>query len=163
MAKKQKVTAKQLVERMRASQKAVDSGKLKGWPLQQAKNNVTSIRYRLKKLKSPKPVNVKTKKSSDPKIPLVTIKAKRKTKVAKSAPKHQFVQEQGFIPGFLKMMNMVKIEEMVAQKLFNEIKAQLEGLTAREVELAKVAEDINERMGAMQISFAGVRKAKKQA
>ena len=142
---------KDLLTQMTALQKKVDSGKIKG------KKSVFKARKKIASLK------FRAKKVSNSGIPLITIKAKRKTKVAKKAPKHQFVQEQGFIPGFLKMMNMVKIEEMVAQKLFNEIKAQLEGLTAREVELAKVAEDINERMGAMQISFAGVRKAKKQA
>ena len=115
--------------------KKIYSGEVKGKALRSTREKFNAV---MRDIRHAKPVKVKTKKTSAKgNIPLVTIKAKPKGRISKKAPKHQFVQEQGFIPGFLKMMNMVKIEEMVAQKLFNEIKAQIEGLSVQEVEAKK--------------------------
>lgn len=36
-----------------------------------------------------------------------------------------FVKEQGFLPSFLKGLDMVRIEEMVADRLFNELKGKI--------------------------------------
>lgn len=126
------------------TRKKIYSGGLKGKALKRARNKFNKLEREIRAFKK--------RSTSESGIPLITIKAKRKAKIAKKAPKHQFVQEQGFIPGFLKMMNMVKIEEMVAQKLFNEIKAQLEGLTVREVELQKVADELNAKMPTINVA-----------
>jgi hypothetical protein len=36
-----------------------------------------------------------------------------------------FVKEQGFLPSFLKGLDIVRIEEMVADRLFNDLKGQI--------------------------------------
>ncbi len=105
-------TKTDLMKQMKEVQKRIDGGKIKGKKkLSAARHKVASLKWRAKKL-------------ADTKIPLVTIVAK-KPAIPKRQAKHELVPGQGFLPTFLKQMDMVKIQELVAQKLYEDIKSQL--------------------------------------
>ncbi len=79
--------------------------------------------------------------------------------IKRRAPK--LVKGQGFLPNFLSQMSVVRIEEMIANQLFREIKAQLEGLSLQDSALKSLNRDIAARMPAVEISFPSERKGKK--
>lgn len=49
-------------------------------------------------------------------------KVAKTLKVSKGKASKKFDKNQGFIPGFLAQMNMVRVEELIADKVFNAIK-----------------------------------------
>lgn len=82
--------------------KKIDSGKLKGKALQAAKYRYYNLRYR----------------------------ANKKVK-AETSKRKQLLSKQAFLPEFLSQMSMVRIEELVAEKVFNEVKKTLVVKTTR--------------------------------
>ncbi len=83
--------------------KQIDAGMFKGAKLKSAKYRYYSLRYRAKK----KVTGAKAKRSSP------------------KPAAHKVSKEQGFLPNFLKNLDMVRVEELVAQKFFEEIKREI--------------------------------------
>jgi hypothetical protein len=82
------------------------SGKISGKKhIKAAKYKMYNLRYRANKVKAEKEVVVKKSQKIE------------KVKAKKVNP------GQGFLPGFLPQMNMVRVEELVADKLFKAIKS----------------------------------------
>lgn len=100
MAKKQ--SSQELMARAKANQKLVDSGKLSGAKLKQAKIRAAFFRWKAKKVKAEG-------------------RKKRLKTFIKRPAKHQIVKGQGFLPNFLIQMDMVKIEELISQKVFSSL------------------------------------------
>lgn len=93
--------------------KDLTSGKITGKKtIQAAKYKMYNLRYRASK------ANEKTEKVEEP---VVVKKAQKISKVKAKASKLAN-SDQGILPGFLPQMNIVRVEELVADKIFNAIK-----------------------------------------
>lgn len=90
----------QYAREARSVKKVIDSGKLKGKSLNNAKSKYHYLDRRAKGIVYERP----SKKSAAP---------RRK--------KHQVVKGQGFLPAFLNQMDVVKIEELVSERIFKAI------------------------------------------
>lgn len=103
------------------------SKKLKGKAAVKAKRRLSRIKRRLSKLKGRNAKANQMAKDTTKRLNRATKKAAPEIKrvlknIDKSKKKQAFNKDQGFIPGFLKQMNMVRVEELVADKLFAAIK-----------------------------------------
>ena len=103
------------------------SKKLKGKAAVKAKRRLSRLKRRIAKAKNTKRQDKKLAKDTTKSLNRAMKKAapaiKRVLKnIDKSKKKQAFNKDQGFIPGFLKQMNMVRVEELVADKLFAAIK-----------------------------------------
>lgn len=99
----------ELLDRAEAVKKTFP--KLKGAKLKSAKYAYYNLRYR-------------ASKAGNGKAAAPAKKAKRKA-VRRRAASQAFNPDQGFLPKFLAQMNMVRIEEMVADRLFREVASQI--------------------------------------
>ena len=85
-------------------EKLIESGKITGKAaLKKARYKMYNCRYRANKASKASP-----KVKAEPK--------------AKRGVKAKFDANQGFLPNFLKQMDLVRVEELVAQKVFDAIK-----------------------------------------
>lgn len=99
--------------------KQIDGGKITGpKKIKSARYKMYNLKYRAKQL------GMKSKAASEPKA-----KVAKQAKVAKieegtivSKKAKGFDRDQGILPNFLAQMNMVRIEELVAEKIFSAIK-----------------------------------------
>lgn len=107
MAKRRARTADSLLTEADAIKHEIEAGSFRGKKLQAARYRYYGLRYRAKKRIQEEANEVK--KTS-----------KRKSK-AKSISK-----DQSILPSFLTQMSTVRIEELVAEKIFAEMKKQLE-------------------------------------
>lgn len=101
-------------------EKQIKSGKITGKKtLKSAKYKMYNLRYRAGQL------DKKSKAASEPKAKAVKAVKTKKVKASKlSNP------DQGILPNFLSQMNMVRIEELVADRVFQAIKTGEMTLTA---------------------------------
>lgn len=121
-------TKKEVLDEMNVLQKQIESGKIKGKDkLYKARKKVAWLRWKAKKM-----ANGKGKVHS--KDVMTIVRRKQPARFIQVQNNVEKLKEQSFLPNFLKQMNVVRIEEMVADKLFKEIKAQLEGLSSDEAE-----------------------------
>lgn len=110
--------------------KDVESGKIRGTEKKfRARKKAAHLKWQAKQVSS-----TKAKKTS-------------KTKIAK----REFDASQGFLPNFLKSMNMVRVEELVAEKLFR----TLLGTTSVQTTLTNAENEIAEDI---EITFPSNRK-----
>ncbi|CAB4150004.1 hypothetical protein UFOVP558_58 [uncultured Caudovirales phage] len=128
-------------------QKQLESGKLKGKAIQKAKYRMYNLRYRAgQKAK-------KANAASEPKGKITKAEIKKIGKTvgptlaaASKKAMAKFNKDQGFLPGFLQQMNMVRIEELIADKIFNAIKtgemslkpSDIKSMTAEAIESVPV-------------------------
>jgi hypothetical protein len=105
-------TKQDLLAQAEKIKKQIDSGKISGKAtLKKAKYKMYNLRYRAGQ------ISKKSKAASEPKAKEVKAVKTKKVKASKLAN-----PDQGILPGFLSQMNMVRIEELVAEKVFSAIK-----------------------------------------
>lgn len=99
---------------VRELSKLIDGGKLKGAKLAKATRRIGRLKRRIARQGDQPVIKGPTKKAIKKAVRLANAMSKKKEK---------FNPNQGFIPGFLKQMNMVRVEELVAQKIFEAFKS----------------------------------------
>ena len=114
-----KPTLKEYAERRATLVRKIESGKLKGILLQRAKEYVASIDYRVKK-KRGEPIN-----------PKASLTRRAKASIAKA--KAQLNAGQMQLPNFLSQMNLVRIEEMVADRIVKSLLAEMRANLSKKV------------------------------
>ena len=114
-----KPTLKEYAERRATLVRKIESGKLKGILLQRAKEYVASIDYRVKK-KRGEPIN-----------PKASLTRRAKASIAKM--KAQLDAGQMQLPNFLSQMNLVRIEEMVADRIVKSLLAEMRANLSKKV------------------------------
>lgn len=124
-------TKQDLLDQAEKIKKQLDSGKITGKKtIQAAKYKMYNLRYR---------AGQKAKKSKAASEPTVVVKKAAKIKKIKASKLAN--PEQGILPNFLSQMNMVRIEELVAEKVFNAIKVGSMTITLDDSKIASAPVD----------------------
>ena len=121
---------KSLLEEAAGIEKQIEKGKIKGKKtLKDARWKISHLKWRAKK----KAAKAAEKRDNSKIAKDVTKSVSRAVKspsfkkvlknIEKSKKKQKFNPDQGFIPGFLSQMNMVRVEELVAEKIFQAFKS----------------------------------------
>lgn len=93
----------ELLKRAKKVKAKIDRGNLKGTALKKARGQYYNLNYRASKAN------------------MTEVHARRKPRISKRGRKHEFVPEQGFLPSFLSQQSLVRIEEMVANRIFESL------------------------------------------
>lgn len=119
------MSARDLLERAEKIERKIS--KLNGKAKKKAQMQMYHLRHRAKKLKLVKPIfSPKALKTYAAKVPAAVDKAMKR-----------FDKNQGILPGFLNQISNMRIEELVAEKIFNALKIGV----SRAQEVTAPAED----------------------